>query len=59
MGRVEVLVDQLRRRGVDVTTGAVIDAFTALSHLPLDEPESVKAGLRATLVKSSDPMGGW
>ncbi len=57
IGRVEVLVDQLRRRGIEVTTGAVIDAFTALTHLPLEEPESVKAGLRATLVKSSDPMG--
>ena len=55
--RVEVLVDQLRRRGIDVTTGAVIDAFTALTHLPLEERESVKAGLRATLVKSTDPMG--
>ena len=55
IGRVEVLVDQLRRRGIAVTTGAVIDAFTALTHLPLDERESVKAGLRATLVKSSDP----
>ena len=40
-----------------MTTGAVIDAFTALTHLPLEEPESVKAGLRATLVKSSDPTG--
>ena len=57
IGRVEVLVDQLRRRGIDVTTGAVIDAFTALTHLPLEERESVKAGLRATLVKSTDPMG--
>ncbi len=57
IGRVEVLVDQLRRRGIDVTTGAVIDAFTALTHLPLEEPASVKAGLRATLVKSSDPTG--
>jgi uncharacterized protein len=57
IGRVEVLVDQLRRRGIDVTTGAVIDAFTALTHLPLEEAESVKAGLRATLVKSSDPTG--
>jgi uncharacterized protein with von Willebrand factor type A (vWA) domain len=57
IGRVEVLVDQLRRRGIDVTTGAVIDAFTALTHLPLEEPESVKAGLRATLVKNADPTG--
>ena len=57
IGRVEVLVDHLRRRGIDVTTGAVIDAFTALTHLPLEEPESVKAGLRATLVKNSDPTG--
>lgn len=57
IGRVEVLVGQLRRRGIDVTTGAVIDAFTALTHLPLEEPESVKAGLRATLVKNADPTG--
>ena len=55
--RVTALVDQLRRRGIEVTTGAVIDAFTALTHLSLLEPESVKAGLRATLVKSSDPTG--
>ncbi|MEA3184072.1 MAG: uncharacterized protein QOJ74_549 [Ilumatobacteraceae bacterium] len=51
------LVDQLRRRGIDVTTGATIDAVAALTHLPLDEPEAVKAGLRATLVKTSDPTG--
>ncbi len=57
IGRVEVLVDHLRRRGIDITTGAVIDAFTALTHLPLDERDTVKAGLRATLVKSSDPTG--
>ena len=57
IGRVELLVGQLRRRGIDVTTGAVIDAFTALTHLPLEEPESVKAGLRATLVKNADPTG--
>ena len=55
--RVTALVDQLRRRGTEVTTGAVIDAFTALTHLPLLEPEAVKEGLRATLVKSSDPTG--
>ncbi|MEY2553605.1 MAG: uncharacterized protein QOC57_1465 [Ilumatobacteraceae bacterium] len=51
------LVDQLRRRGIDVTTGATIDAVAALTHLPLDEPEAVRAGLRATLVKTSDPTG--
>ncbi len=51
------LVDQLRRRGIDVTTGATIDAVAALTHLPLVEPDAVKAGLRATLVKSSDPTG--
>jgi uncharacterized protein len=53
--RILVLVDHLRRRGVDVTTGAVIDAVAALDHLPLDDRAAVKAGLRATLVKSSDP----
>jgi uncharacterized protein len=55
--RVEVLVDHLRRRGIEVTTGAVIDAFIALTHLPLDDREAVRAGLRATLVKSADPTG--
>ena len=53
--RILLLVDQLRRRGIDVTTGAVIDAVAALDHLPLDDRRAVKAGLRATLVKSSDP----
>ena len=53
--RILLLVDQLRRRGVDVTTGAVIDAVAALDHLPIDDRLAVKAGLRATLVKSSDP----
>ncbi|HEY4609780.1 MAG TPA: VWA domain-containing protein [Ilumatobacteraceae bacterium] len=55
--RVTELVDHLRRRGVDVTTGAVIDAVAALTHLPLMEPDSVKAGLRATLMKNADPTG--
>jgi uncharacterized protein with von Willebrand factor type A (vWA) domain len=55
--RVTELVDHLRRRGIDVTTGAVIDAVAALTHLPLMEQESVKAGLRATLVKNADPTG--
>jgi uncharacterized protein len=55
--RVTALVDHLRRRGIDVTTGAVIDAFAALTHLPLGDHDSVKAGLRATLVKTSDPTG--
>ena len=40
-----------------MTTGSVIDAVAALTHLPLDEPHAIKAGLRATLVKSSDPTG--
>ena len=57
IGRVEVLVDHLRRRGIAVTTGAVIDAFTALTHLPLDDREAVRAGLRSTLVKTADPTG--
>ncbi len=55
--RLIVLVDQLRRRGIDVTTGSVIDAVAALTHLPLEERDAIRAGLRATLVKSSDPTG--
>ncbi|MGZ4804905.1 MAG: VWA domain-containing protein [Ilumatobacteraceae bacterium] len=55
--RIMVLVDQLRRRGIDVTTGSVIDAVAALTHLPLEERDAIKAGMRATLVKTSDPTG--
>ncbi len=57
IGRVEVLVDYLRRHGLEVTTGAVIDAFNALSHLPLADAACVREGLRATLVKRADDFG--
>lgn len=45
------LAQLLRRSGVDVSTGEVIDASTALGHLDLSDRGVVRAGLRATLVK--------
>jgi uncharacterized protein len=55
--RIEVLVGYLRGHGMEVTTGAVIDAVSALAHLPLADVETVREGLRATLVKRVDEFG--
>jgi uncharacterized protein with von Willebrand factor type A (vWA) domain len=55
--RVGTLVEQLRHEHLPVTTGAHIDAVAALDHLPLLDLASVRAGLRATLVKQHDPDG--
>ncbi|MGD9701957.1 MAG: VWA domain-containing protein [Acidimicrobiia bacterium] len=54
----EGLLDQLsrlaavlRRAGVDVSTGELIDAGRALTHLDLLERDTVRASLRAVMVK--------
>lgn len=57
LDRLGVLVDRLRRQGVGVTTGAVIDAAAALCQLPLDDLAVVRAGLRSSLVKEADDAG--
>ena len=54
--RVLHLAQLLRRGGVDVSTGELIDAAAALGHLDLGDRAVVRAGLRATLVK--DAAGG-
>ncbi len=57
LDRLALLVAQLRRQGVAVTTGAVIDAAGALCHLPLEDRSTVAAGLRASLMKEADDDG--
>ncbi len=54
LDRVERLADTLRRAGVAVSTGDVIDAVRALGHVDLLDRETVRAVLRATLAK--DPV---
>ncbi len=51
--RVQQLARALRRVSVDVSTGEVIDACEALSHLDLLDRPTLKAALKATLVKRS------
>ncbi len=47
------LAESLRRAGVEVSTGELIDASTALTHLDVADRPALKAALRATLVKSA------
>ena len=53
LDRVVTLVDGLRQAGIEVSTGAVIDAAAALGHLDLLDRPTFKAGLRATMVKTA------
>ena len=45
------LADLLRRGGLQVSTGELIDACHALEHLDLMDRAALRAGLRATMVK--------
>ena len=49
--RVVRLADLLRRGGLQVSTGELIDACHALEHLDLMDRTALRAGLRATMVK--------
>jgi uncharacterized protein with von Willebrand factor type A (vWA) domain len=51
--RVQQLARALRRVSVDVSTGEVIDACEALSHVDLLDRPAIKTALKATLVKRS------
>ena len=51
--RVLQLARWLRRDGIEVSTGELIDAVEALRHLDLGDRAVVQAGLRATLVKDA------
>ncbi len=50
--RLLTLTDRLRRAGIEISTGELIDATTALTHLDLGDRPTLKVALRATLVKS-------
>jgi uncharacterized protein len=51
--RLMSLAESLRRAGVEVSTGEVIDAAAALEHLDLADRATLKAALRSVLVKNS------
>ena len=48
------LTDALRRAGVNVSMGEMLDATAALAALPLDDRPVIRAGLRASLIKRSE-----
>ena len=47
------LTESLRRAGIEVSTGELIDASTALAHLDVADRAALKSAMRATLVKSA------
>ncbi len=51
LDRVVQLADVLRRGGIQVSTGELIDACRALDHLDLLDRDAVRVGLRAAMVK--------
>src|SRR5262245_7565967 len=53
--RVVQLAELLRRGGIQVSTGELIDACEALEHLDLLDRGALQAGLRAAMVK--EPLG--
>ena len=55
LDRVVQLAERLRRSGIQVSTGELIDACQALEHLDLLDRSALQAGLRAAMVK--EPLG--
>jgi uncharacterized protein len=53
LDRVVQLARLLRRSGVEVSTGELIDAAHALGHLDVGDRSALRAGLRATMVKEA------
>lgn len=51
LGRLLALVSVLRRSGVDIATGDVVDGARALAVLDLAHRATLRAGLRAVLIK--------
>lgn len=51
--RVERLIDELRRRGADVSVTEVLDAARAVEHTDLGHRSDLECALRTTLVKSA------
>jgi len=54
LAAIEGMVTELRQIGVPVSLAERIDAMRSLRHLPLDHRDTVKAALRAVLVKTHD-----
>jgi len=54
LAAMEGMIAELRQIGVPVSLAERIDAVRSLRHLPVDDRDTVKAALRAVLVKSHD-----
>ena len=54
LAAIEGMVTELRQIGVPVSIAERIDAVQSLRHLPLADRGTVKAALRAVLVKNHD-----
>ena len=54
LAAIEGMVTELRQIGVPVSLAERIDAMRSLRHLSLDDRHTVKAALRAVLVKTHD-----
>lgn len=52
--RIDLLVAELREIGMPISVSDKVDALRALTHVSIDDRETFKLGLEATLVKSSD-----
>lgn len=57
LDRLIQLGERLRRLGVDVSTGEIIDASRAVQELDISDPTLLRECLRATMVKDPDPAG--
>jgi uncharacterized protein with von Willebrand factor type A (vWA) domain len=54
LAAIEGMIAELRLIGVPVSLAERIDAVHSLRHLPVDDRDTIKAALRAVLVKSHD-----
>src|SRR5262245_22519983 len=54
LAALEGMIAELRQIGVPVSLAERIDAVHSLRHLPVDDRDTIKAALRAVLVKSHD-----
>ncbi len=57
--RLLALADALRRAGIDVSTGDVVDAGRALAVLDLGDRQVVRVGLRAVLIKHETDLAAF
>ena len=57
--RLLALADALRRAGIDVSTGDVVDAGRALGVLELGDRQVVRVGLRAVLIKHETDLAAF